>query len=80
MEKVYVLTETDSTESRWCYNEVFKNRKDALARLKDLYLEEVVEREGFVLSSVFDEHAGFASAEMVDNLVLSWNVKECELM
>ena len=47
-EKIYVLTETDSTDNSWCYNETFKSKEKAVERLKELYHEDVVEREELV--------------------------------
>lgn len=40
MTKVYVLTETDSTDVTWCYNEVFATREEAVKRLRQLYHED----------------------------------------
>ena len=78
-EKIYVLTETDSTDNSWCYNETFKSKEKAVERLKELYHEDVVEREELVVSASISENGEKASAEMVDGVFLAWNIRECEV-
>lgn len=77
--KIYVLTETDSSDYTWCYNETFKSREEAVERLREMYHEDVVEREELVVSSHINTNGEKASAEMVDGIFLAWNVKECEV-
>ena len=78
--RVFVLTETDSTDYKWCYNETFHKREDAVKRMRQLYHENIVERNELVVASEYDEDAGKASGEMVDGLFISWNIKECDVM
>lgn len=78
-EKIYVLTETDSTDNSWCYNETFKSKEKAVERLKELYHEDVVEREELVVSASISDNGEKASAEMVDGVFLAWNIRECEV-
>ena len=78
--KLYVLTETDSTDTTWCYNEIHRSMVSAIKRMKQLYHENVVERSELVVSSEYDEKAGKASAEMVDGITIAWNVKECDIL
>lgn len=75
--KVFVLTETDSTDPKWSYNEAFSTRAKARKRLKELYHEDVVEREDLVVKSAFN--ADDAWAEMVDDVVIAWHIKECDV-
>ena len=75
--KVYILTETDSTDPKWCYNEAFSKKKDARKRLKELYHEDVVEREDLVVKSAFSDD--YAWAEMVDDVTIAWTIKEIEV-
>ena len=77
MKKVFVLTETDSTDASWCYNEVFEKKEDAVKRLHELYHEDVVEREDLVVKSSFSEE--HAEALMVDDVLIAWNIKETEV-
>ena len=77
--KIYVLTETDSSDYRWCYNETFYSRKKAVERMKKLYHENVVKRGGNVIKAEYNAEDGKASAEFGNNLFVSWNVKECEI-
>ena len=72
--RAFVLTETDSTDYKWCYNETFFEKEKAVARMKQMYHEDVVEREDLVVKSEFNEMS--ASAEMVDGVLLAWNIKE----
>ena len=74
--RAFVLTETDSTDYTWCYNETFYEREKAVARMKELYHEDVVERADLVVKSEFNESEGKANAEMVDGILLAWNIKE----
>ena len=53
--KVFVLTETDSTAPTWCYNEVFADGERATERLKELYHENITERQE--LAAKVDDHA-----------------------
>jgi hypothetical protein len=75
--RIFVLTETDSTDYKWCYNETFFDKEKAQARMKEIYHEDVVEREDLVVKSEFNEMS--ASAEMVDGIFLAWNIKECDI-
>lgn len=75
--KVFVLTATDSTDPKWSYNETFSTRAKARKRLKELYHEDVVEREDLVVKSAFN--ADDAWAEMVDDVVIAWHIKECDV-
>lgn len=77
MNNIYILTETDSTDPTWCYNEAFSEKEKAQARMKELYHENVVEREDLVVESEFNEMS--ASAEMVDSIIIAWNIKEVKL-
>ena len=75
--RTFVLTETDSTDYKWCYNETFFEKEKAQARMRQLYHEDVVEREDLVIKSEFNEMS--ASAEMVDGIFIAWNIKECDI-
>lgn len=79
MKSIFVLTETDSSDVTWCYNETFETREKAVARLREMYHEDVVEREDLVVSSYINANGEKANAEMVDGVFLAWNIKECEI-
>ena len=74
---IYILTETDSTDPTWCYNEAFTNLEKAKERMHDLYRENVIDRENLVVHSEFNEMS--ASAEVVDSIIIAWNIKEVKL-
>ena len=74
--RAYVLTETDSSDVTWCYNETFFEREKAVARLREMYHEDVVERADLVVDSFINTHGEKANAEMVDGVFLAWNIKE----
>lgn len=78
--KVYVLTELDSEDATWCFNEVFKKRENAIKRLHELYRENVVMRNEIVSNSEFNENEGTAHAVMEDGVVIAWRVKECNIL
>ena len=79
MEKIYVLTETDSTDSKWCHNQTFTTKEKAVAEMKRLYHENVIEREELVVKSDFNAEEGKAYGDMVDGIIIAWNITECEL-
>ena len=75
---VYVLTETDTTDPKWCYNEVFGRREDAVRRMKQMYREDTIDREGILwLETELDEKMGTAYGRTADEIIISWNIKEC---
>ena len=75
--RIFVLTEIDSTDYKWCYNETFYEKEKAVARMKEMYHDDVVEREDLVIKSELKSDSAYA--EMVDGVELSWNIKETEI-
>lgn len=79
--KIFVLTETDSSDVSYVHVEAFTKKEDACARLKDLYHQNVIEGDidSFVNTSLSEDFlsAGFESQ---DDVAIHWNVKEVELV
>ena len=83
--KVYVLTQTDTSDPTWCYNEVYGAREDAIERMMEMYGEDILEREDvIVMESSCDPENGRAFGrifgEMEDDIILAWNVQEHTLL
>lgn len=78
MKTVYILTETDSTDSTWCYSEAFAKKEDAIKRLHSLYKENVIDNYDSVASASFSEDN--ANAEMKDGNIIAWNLQEREIL
>lgn len=78
--KVYILIETDSSDSNYAYTEVYKWKTDACERLRSLYHEEAVERaeseliEGAWISDDHDE-----ATIMYAMSSIHWQVQEKEI-
>ena len=75
--KVFVLTETDSTAPTWCYNECFTDGERATERLKELYHENITERQELVVKAELNDKNAYG--EMVDGIIIAWNIKEIEI-
>ncbi len=83
--KVYVLTQTDTSDPTWCYNEVYGAREDAIERMEEMYGKEILERKDIiVMESSCDLEYGKAFVrifgEMEDDIILAWNVSENTLL
>ena len=75
--KVFVLTETDSTAPTWCYNECFTDEERDTERLKELYHENITERQELVVKAELNDKNAYG--EMVDGIIIAWNIKEVEI-
>ena len=75
--KVFVLTETDSTDTTWCYNEVFTNFDKAKMRMKELYHDNVIMLEDLIVKAEYNDMDAYG--ETADGKTFAWNIKECEL-
>lgn len=80
MAKVYVLTETDSTEVTWCHNEVFSTRKKAIEGLRKAFQEELDERGDLVADSFISANGEKANIESMDFVIIAWSIHECEVV
>lgn len=78
--KVYVLTQTDTSDPTWCYNEVYGAREDAIERMREMYKEDILEREDIVMERNCDLENGRAFGRMEDDVVIAWNVSENTLL
>lgn len=78
MSKVYIVIETDSSDSKWCYAEAFTKKENAVMRLHDLYEENVLdENEDLMEKAEFKEDEASATTKNGDTV--SWFIKECEV-
>lgn len=77
--KVFILTETDSTDPTWCHNEAFATREKAIEGLRKAVKEELEERGDLVANHYISTNGEKANVESMDFVTIAWNVTECEL-
>ena len=78
--KVYVLTQTVTSDPTWCYNEVYGAREDAIERMREMYREDILEREGILMERSCDLENGRAFGRTEDDIIIAWNVTEHTLL
>ena len=75
--KVFVLTETDSTDPTWCHNEVYSTREKAVEELRKAVEDELEERGVLVADRYISTNGEKANVESMDFVTIAWNIKEC---
>ena len=75
--RVFVLTETENTDPKWCYNETFNDIEMARERMRSLYHELIVENHEAVKNAEVTQNSAYG--EFDDGKIIAWNIKDCDV-
>lgn len=77
---IYVLTETENTDTEYVYVEAFEHLSKAKARLKALYNEFVIQGDiDSIIKVSLDVNFMFATYENAEGVIVHWEIKEAQL-
>lgn len=77
--RVFVLTETDSTDSTWTWTEVFSDHKKASEKMQEMYNDEVELRKEDGIKFTAEIGEDTAKVEVGEDITIAWSIKDCDV-